>query len=547
MKFSILILIIVLAAILRLWNISSNPPGLTWDETAIGYNAYSLLKTGRDEYGQFLPLNFKSFGDYKPGVYIYADVPFIALFGFNELAVRLPSAVAGIFLVLVVYLLMVELFNNRQLALSAAFMLAISPLAIQFSRPAFESNLAVLLNCFGILFFVKGFKKPKFFIFSGLFFGLSLFTYQASRIFIPILLAGLAVIYRKQIVFGGGFKIGLGVFVSSVMLMLLLVLGFKQSGRLEAMNFFAYQRSWEQINQITGEDGMDTSDLRFQILHGEWFAYLKGLTERYLIYFSPKMLFIDGDYSPRHRVPDLGVLYYFSVFLIPLGIIYLWRKRGAGVNLVFFLLAVSSIPAVLSRDLISMVRALNMILPLTVLEGAGLYFLTVYFKKFPKLIFLSAASVISFLLMVNFIIFLDRYFIHAPIKYSQGWLYGYREILNYVNTTTNLSKYDHVVMTDDYGQPYIYYLFYSKYPPDKLQKQTVLVQPGVDVGTVRKIDNIQFRHVYWPKDRGLKNSLFIATKEELPDKDIVPYPQYKILKDINFLDGLHAFRVVESK
>ncbi len=569
-QFSMLVLIIVLAGILRLWNISSNPPGLTWDEAAIGYNAYSLLKTGRDEYGQILPLNFKSFGDYKPGVYIYSDIPFIALFGLNELAVRLPSAIAGTMLVLLVYLLMMELFNNKNLALSASLMLAISPLAIQFSRPAFESNLAVFLNCLGIFCFVKGSKKSKLFILSGLFFGLSLFTYQASRIFIPILLLGLFLIYRKNLSLKKDLKIGLGVFILFALLVAAQIFVLKQSGRLEAMNYFAYRRSDEQINQIAKEDGYQVSDYKFQILHGEWFASFKGLVERYLIYFSPKMLFIDGDYSPRHRVPDLGVLYYVSVLFIPLGIIYLWRKKKQGSTLVFFLLAISSIPAVLSRDLISMVRALNLLIPFTILEGAGLYYLFLNIKKFNRFIFISVSLIIFFLIFANLAVFLDRYFIHAPIKYSQGWLYGYKDLLAFqcdqlyfalakpcllpeakgkeiFFSKENLSKYDNVLITDDYGQPYIYYLFYNQYPPVEFQKQAVLVQPGVDVGTIRKIDNIGFRHVYWPNDRGLKNSLFIATKEELPDKDIIPFPQYKILKDINFLDGQHAFRVVESE
>ncbi|MBI2596229.1 glycosyltransferase family 39 protein [Candidatus Daviesbacteria bacterium] len=570
-KFQIfLVVIIILAASLRLWNIALNPPGLTWDEAAIGYNAYSLLKTGRDEYGQILPLNFKSFGDYKPGVYIYADVPFVALFGLNELAVRMPSVIAGVFLVLLIYLLVNGLFNNKSLALSVALMLAVSPLAIQFSRPAFESNLAVFLNCLGIFCFIRGLKKSNLFIPAGLFFGLSLFTYQASRIFIPILILGLFLIYKKDLSFKKDLRIGLGIFILFVLLVGTQILVLKQSSRLEAMNYFAYRRSDEQINQIAKEDGYQVSDYKFQILHGEWFAYLKGLTERYLIYFSPKMLFIDGDYSPRHRVPDLGVLYYISALLIPLGIIYLWGRKERGAKLIFFLLAISSMPAVLSRDLISMVRALNLLLPLTILEGAGLYYLLLNIKKFNRFIFISVSLIIFFLISANLVVFLDRYFIHASIKYSQGWLYGYKDLLalqcdqlyfalakpcllpeakgkEIFFSKENLSKYDNILMTDDYGQPYIYYLFYSVYTPDKFQKQAILEQPSIDVGTVRRIDNIAFRHVYWPKDRGLKNSLFIATKEELPDQDIIPYPQYKILKDINFLDGQHAFRVVESE
>ena len=76
----LLIGILVLAAALRLVNLSSVPPHLTQDEASLGYNAYSILKTGKDEYGQLLPVVFKSFGDYKPGLYIYLTVPTVAVF-----------------------------------------------------------------------------------------------------------------------------------------------------------------------------------------------------------------------------------------------------------------------------------------------------------------------------------------------------------------------------------------------------------------------------------------------------------------------------------
>src|SRR3990170_6052123 len=94
-KYSI-ILIVLIAAVLRLWKLDNIPPHLTPDEAALGYNAYSILKTGKDEYGEFLPIIFKSFGDYKPGLYVYLTVPFVAFFGLNEYTVRLPSAIFGI-------------------------------------------------------------------------------------------------------------------------------------------------------------------------------------------------------------------------------------------------------------------------------------------------------------------------------------------------------------------------------------------------------------------------------------------------------------------
>ena len=80
-RYWLLIIVLIVAATLRFWNLGTNPPGLTPDEAALGYNAYSILKTGRDEFGKSFPIIFKSFGDYKPGLYVYLDVPFVAALG----------------------------------------------------------------------------------------------------------------------------------------------------------------------------------------------------------------------------------------------------------------------------------------------------------------------------------------------------------------------------------------------------------------------------------------------------------------------------------
>src|SRR5579859_5044425 len=104
-KWVIILLILLVATFLRIYNLSSNPPGLTPDEASLGYNAYSILKTGRDEYGTLLPVIFKSFGDYKPGLYVYLAIPSVATFGLNEFAVRLPSVIGGVMTVYLVYLI----------------------------------------------------------------------------------------------------------------------------------------------------------------------------------------------------------------------------------------------------------------------------------------------------------------------------------------------------------------------------------------------------------------------------------------------------------
>src|SRR3989344_4994980 len=119
LKNYLLILIILLAFFLRFYKIDNIPPALYWDEASLGYNAYSILKTARDEHGQLRPAtNFAAFGDYKPPGYIYLTVPSIAIFGVNEFAIRFPSAFFGVLTVIVTYFLAKKLFPDQKLEIA---------------------------------------------------------------------------------------------------------------------------------------------------------------------------------------------------------------------------------------------------------------------------------------------------------------------------------------------------------------------------------------------------------------------------------------------
>ena len=155
MALVILIVIMGLGATLRVWRLGVDGRPLLWDEAALGYNAYSILKTGKDEYGIFMPLILKSFGDYKPALYAYAAVLPVGLFGLNEFSVKLPSAVSGVAIIGLVYLLVSELFDqkNKTIGVFAALITAINPWLIHFSRGAWEANMNLMLTLLGILTF----------------------------------------------------------------------------------------------------------------------------------------------------------------------------------------------------------------------------------------------------------------------------------------------------------------------------------------------------------------------------------------------------------
>ena len=141
----ILIFIIVLGAFLRLINLGSLPNAYSPDELAQGYTAYSIIQTGKDEWGSKNLFNLQSFGDYKPPIQTLLMIPSIKLFGLTPFAVRLPNAIFSIATILLTYLIAKLLFNNSQIGLLSSLFVCLSPWSLPMSRIALEANLVVFI------------------------------------------------------------------------------------------------------------------------------------------------------------------------------------------------------------------------------------------------------------------------------------------------------------------------------------------------------------------------------------------------------------------
>src|SRR3972149_8650019 len=204
--------ILVLAFILRFYKLGEIPLSLDWDENSNAYNAYSILKTGRDEYGTFLPITNRSFDDYKPPLYMYLDIPAVAIFGLTPFAARLPSAFFGFLTVPAIYFLTKRLFdgsvngkwkmvngNSETIALCAMFLVAISPWHLQFSRVGFEATIGLFFATTAITTFLYGLRNNKWLIVSGILLGISAYSYHSERIFVPLLFIAAFLIWRKKI------------------------------------------------------------------------------------------------------------------------------------------------------------------------------------------------------------------------------------------------------------------------------------------------------------------------------------------------------------
>ena len=138
------VLIFFFAFILRFYKLGQIPVSLYWDEAAILADAKIAAATGLDQHGRpWYQLLYPSYGDYKLPVYIWLATLAVKIFGANEFAVRLPSALAGLGTVIVGALLVRQLFpklsrqDKNLLSLSVMLILTINPWSLMFSRVGF--------------------------------------------------------------------------------------------------------------------------------------------------------------------------------------------------------------------------------------------------------------------------------------------------------------------------------------------------------------------------------------------------------------------------
>ena len=527
MKKVILWLILGLGFFLRVVSLDAVPNGLTWDEAAIGYNAYSILKTGRDEHGDFLPLIFKSFGDYKPGFYIYLVAPFVATLGLNEYAVRLPNALFGTLLIFVVYKLAYLLSKkNQNLSLFVSFSLAISPWAVHFSRGAWEVNVFVCLLSLSLLYYLKFLKNEASIFVSLILASITLVLYQAAKMLTPLFFILIFLSFRQKSldrlkeVFSSKQKIW---FLPFILFGVWLAWGvvFGEAGnRLATLSIFGYKPA--------------LADTYFE---NQALLTFNLVVSRYLYHFSPEVLFFEGTrIMERAHIPGVGLLNSLELIPLLLGLFYLAKKfTRQSRYFIFGLLLLSPVPASLTLAEYSPLRALFMIVPLSLIAGAGWYYL--WTKR--KLIFFLLTPIY---LVFSLYIF-DLYFFHSSSIFALEFNDGHKQAVQIIKENPT-SK---VVFTDVYGQPYIYYLFYTGYDPKKYQLENDFTSGGLDVGKVGRVGNVEFHQFGLDELTTQKDTLFIGTEGNINRQFDIASDNIRLFRQIETKDKKIIFRAVITK
>ncbi len=538
--------IIFLAAFLRFYHISVNPPSLNWDEVAFGYNAYSVLLTGKDEYGHFLPLYFQSLDDYKLPVYTYLTVISVKFFGLSTFAVRLPSALFGTAMVLVIYLLAKELSRNQVVSLLSAFFLAVLPWHIQFSRMALEGNVGLFFTSLGVLVFLWGVKKNVWwFLFSSIFFGFSQYTYLSQRIVVPFLLAVLVLLYEKTL-----YKTLMSKKIVAIVILLLssiiMVLFFvsltidstKTQGqiRFKATSVFNEFEPYHQTEEEMKYDGKLGINLTRRILHDYPYLTSLGLVTRgYLTHFAPDFLFFDLR-QVHHQAPGVGIVYlYFLPFLF-IGAYFLVRKADTEAKTILFSwLFLAPLPASLTSEVPHALRAVAMITPIVIIfaYGAHIFFTSIW--NVNKILFYLLSSFGIGVVVFSFVYFFHQYHVHMPHERSEDWVYGRKEVVEFVES--HKKEYDKIIVSTRLEWPHIFFLFYGKYDPRKYLSEGGTVSGGF-AEEKNKFDIYEFHKFNYLKDSSKGKVLFVGKPEEFSEYVIPVYASY-------YLDGKPAVYVVK--
>ena len=534
-------LILILGITLRLYKLGEVPGGFFRDEAALGYNSFSILKTGRDEFGKYLPIIFRSFEVFFLPLYVYLSSIVVAIFGLSEFSTRFLSFFSGSFALISIYLIVKEIWN-KETALVSMLILAISPWAVFYSRGAFEGNLALTLFSFGVLFWIRYFKEEKIgnIIFSGTFFAASMYSYQAERLVVPLL--GIILIYFSlNKLVKERLKIVPIIILLLILLIPLLSITFSPGGLHRASGVSIFAKEEKPPGYIAGlDEGL------FQ--NNKTYLRIRQITSLYLSYFSPKNLFINSDFDKQRSVVNFSVFYFWTLPFLFIGFADVIKKKDFGKKIILAWILIAPLPAAMTGDPFHTYRSLLLYFPLSVVIGVGLTKAYFRLNNFQKKLFTISIGI----LLLSFLsFFIYSYFYLTRADRARSWDYGYKEIMSLVKILPEESR---IIIEDPWTEAYIHHLFFLQIDPAIYQNE--VKKAGYpedfyysDVRELRPVrfKSVEYRKIDWPKERGDSGTIFIVYAPNLPESEFMNDLKVEVVKNINYPNGSIAYRVLRIK
>jgi 4-amino-4-deoxy-L-arabinose transferase-like glycosyltransferase len=489
MKKKIIWLVFILALLVRFINLSNLPPALNRDEAAIGLNAYSILETDQDEHGQFMPLAFKSIGDYKMPLYIYATTIPVKLFGLNDFSIRFWSALAGAVSVLSLFYLVFALTKKRSVALTASILLTLNPWAIFYSRIGFEANLALAFFLTGLALVLYGFRSFWRFNLGLGVLTLAFLTYSSSLIFIPLFLSIFFFVNRN--------KIDKKRILSLVIFILLFSFIFKSLWSISAqkanITVFSDPTIINTYNQ-TRTEIIETNPILARTWWNKYVYFARLVTTNYFKSFSPKFLLTVGGNHPWHRVPSLGNFYLPEIFLAILGLWWLVKRKDKKLSWILLSwLLLAPLASAITIDAPHSTRSLHLLPIILIFSALGSQHIYQIYQKGQSLLVKKIIILLTVVYLINLVYATYQYTYIYPKNFPDSIPLGLKELIINHDLTGNI--FIHGIHSSNYLYPAIY----QYTPPTKFHKQAVWTLPDLtNLSNVYQFDNITI--VDQPKD-----------------------------------------------
>ena len=491
----ILCVIFLLGFLLRVVNISSFPNGFSRDEAYLGYNAYSILNTGRDINGHFLPLFIESFL-YTPAGYAYISIPFIKIFGLSVFSVRIASAIFGALTIPAIFFLTKSLltldkgkkYSGKTIAaisLLSALFLAVTPWHINLSRTASVTSVVAFFIVLGCYFFARWilYQEKKFIVISFIFYFFSLFFYIAPFSFLPPFVLFLFILFKNTISTTNKNIFGL-LYILFLIPIFVVFLSPTLSLRMQSLSITKNPLVSLVLSEDTGRDGAgNIPPLVARAFHNKVTVVADLFAQNYFTHFSYNFLFRDIGFPERFKIPGSGLLLPITLIFIVLGIYYLIRDNGSLRWLLIGWILLGPIGSgFASDDVPNLQRTLFMLPPLLILSAIGLVNLFAQIHKRRKIkIILGLSFFIIF--AYEAIFYMHQYYFHENAYRPWYRQEGYAQLVDKVNKyKRNFSK---IVITDRESAPTIFFLFFNRYNPYLLQKK-------IEKSVLRDTDRIGF-------------------------------------------------------
>ncbi len=453
----VLIAIIILAAFLRFYRLGEVPMGITWDEAAVGYNAWSIVSNGKDEWNNSYPLVFKSFEDDKSPIHIYITAASVFIFGLNDFSIRLPMAIFGVFNVLLIYFLVKEIYS-KNIGYMAAFLMAISPYSIQFSKFNHESGISLAFFMVGLIYLIRFIKKKTSRLYLvSIFFGLSALTYHTALVFIPLITVVCAILFYKDL-----FINKIQLFFSICVVLVFLLVCFFEPGLLGI----------NRLNQTSLSDQMIKETYIYESTQNLFLGRIELYVQRYLSHFTYQYLFKSGDPNPKFSSQYTGQFYLIEGLLLVAGALSFVRNKSRFNLLILSWALLAPIPASITggaSEAPHAARSMFVMGSWQIIGSLGFFSILGLIRSINMRKIYSVTILI--ILFLSTFLYLKSYYLEYAPKYAFEWIYGMKQSVEYIQKH---QEYEKVYITDNRAQPYIFYLFYLKYPQPEFMKERVL-------------------------------------------------------------------------